>query len=40
MEALREPQAEERIPHEAEIVAAIEKLRRVQEERKKRYLIS
>jgi hypothetical protein len=39
-EALAETQTEERIPHEAEILQAIEKLRRVQEERKKRYLIS
>lgn len=34
------PQPEESIPHEAEIVAAIARLRAVQEERKKRYLIS
>jgi hypothetical protein len=33
-------QADERIPHEDQITAAIEKLRRVREERKKRYLIS
>ena len=39
-EAQAEAQADERIPHEEEIVAAIEKLRRVQDERKKRYLIS
>jgi tetratricopeptide (TPR) repeat protein len=35
-----DPEPEERIPHEDEIVAAIGNLRRVQEERKKRYLIS
>jgi len=35
-----QPEIAERIPHEDEIHVAIEKLRRVQEERKKRYLIS
>ena len=39
-QASLEPQAEEQLPHELEIVQAIEKLRRMQEERKKRYLIS
>lgn len=39
-EAAQEPQLGESIPHEGEIVAAIEKLRRMQEEKKKRYLIS
>lgn len=34
-----ELESDERIPHEGEIVAAIEKLRRIHEERKKRYLI-
>jgi hypothetical protein len=35
-----DPEPEEQIPHEGEILAALEKLRRIQEERKKRYLIS